>query len=700
MEYAILYLATASLLAFLAAWGLGVRPGHVENRLLAAVLLLLAGSTAAFHAFRAAATPSDVARSMRVLLWYEIPALFLIVVFLDGAFLARPRSRGRVLGLAAAGIATAGLLAALVARPDFYTHDVSLSAQYALTGTGGQFSHVPGPLGVAHGVLYELVEAAAVVLCAVAAARADRGPLGRRQAAAIGIAFAMLIGHSGANAVAGLAWSRSVPAWREYSLVGGFLVVAFSARRIVGAFDGAGRVGAAVAIAAPLVAGAFDGSYAHLLDLGLSADPGYRSSRPLVLAAFAVAMAVGVARFGLAGFARDAHARAATATAFVIVLALGVAGGGVAVRAVGLTPAGLLAAAVVVLAPLALLATGFGGIAGRLADSVLLPPDDARVSDARIRAYARGIRETRDPDGSRRRREMRDALGLAARSPELDAALAGTAPEILLGRYVVERELGRGGNAVTLLAVDAVIGRRVVVKRLLAPRSGADHLVSEMRALARVRHPLVLTLYHAEVAGDEVVLVVEHAPGGSLDDRLAAAGPLSPPDALAVVADVLDALAAVHATGLVHADVKAANVLVGHDGRVRLADFGLARVVARAPGATAPLAPSSGTVTAMAPEQAVGGGLSPATDVYATGALLYRLLTGEDYVDFRGASPLEALDRVVTASPRLPHAAISPSIEAFLRRALAKDARERHRDATEARAALAAAASDGLKHEA
>lgn len=647
MESAIPAVAAASLLAFAGVASLLRQPRETESRLLATALLLLAASTVAFHAFRTAATPAGVAAAMRLILWFEIPALVLLLVLLDRLFLPWSARRHRLVA-AVAGAALVALLALLVADPRLFVADVVVNPAFVATGVGGRFTQVPGPLGEWHGTLYYAFEAAAVALAAWSVGRPDLPRPIRQRDAVVGVAFAFLLGHTGGGVIAAIAWAPATLASVVFSvkpavaLAGGVIVIA-AAPRLARAFSGGARTAVAVALVLPLLAGAFDASYAHLLELGLSADPGYRSSRLAWLAAFAGALALAAARYGLVRPSESEPPRGAIAGTYVGVvlgaaIAVGLPGGGI-----GLTPLGLLALAAVAASPLALLLARWPRPATRLVDS---PPP--------VGVYA-------PPDG------------------------------LLLGRYLVERELGRGGAAVAHLATDTLIGRRVVVKRLRVPGENGRHLADEMRALARVRHPLVLTLYHAEALGDDLVLVLEHAPGGTLEDRLAREGPLATREAVAAVSDVLAALDAVHAAGLVHGDVKAANVLVGDDGRVRVGDFGLARAFRRDADATAATSLSGGTLSAMAPEQVKGGPRGPRTDVYSAGALLYRLLTGEHYVDLAGLGEWEAMERVLSGAPRLPHARVPEAVASEIARALAKEPAARHESAAALREALAVA---------
>jgi serine/threonine-protein kinase len=155
---------------------------------------------------------------------------------------------------------------------------------------------------------------------------------------------------------------------------------------------------------------------------------------------------------------------------------------------------------------------------------------------------------------------------------------------------------------------------------------------------------------------------------------------------------MLEGLAALHARGLVHRDVKAENLLLDREGRGLLGDFGSARFEVDLDVAATGL---GGSLATVAPEVLRRRAPTPASDVYATGALLYRLLTGEHYVALDGADAFEARERILLDSPRLPHPRVPASLEAVLRRALAKAPGERPTDAATMRDAL----SEVLEHE-
>lgn len=262
-----------------------------------------------------------------------------------------------------------------------------------------------------------------------------------------------------------------------------------------------------------------------------------------------------------------------------------------------------------------------------------------------------------------------------------------------LERYRVERRLGEGGFARTFLARDEMLGRLVVLKaaRWDEP-ADAKRALHEARLLARMHHPHIVAIHDVEEVGGEVVIILEYAERGSLADRLLA-GRLEPGQALLLADDVLAALEAAHAQGIVHRDVKAANVLLTTGGRGKLADFGIAcdRGALHTAANGSFLADGAGTLATMSPEQARGLPATAASDVYAVGALLYETLAGRPYLPFDRLTPFDARLAIVEDPPDLPVPDVPGAVNALLAAALAKEPAGRPRDAATMRRLLAAA---------
>ena len=202
------------------------------------------------------------------------------------------------------------------------------------------------------------------------------------------------------------------------------------------------------------------------------------------------------------------------------------------------------------------------------------------------------------------------------------AALAG-------GRYLVERELGRGGMATVLLARDTTLERPVAVKILAADADEELRLrfLREGRLAAQLSHPNVVSVFDSGEDDGRPYLVLELVDGHSLADEIRRRGPLPPAEVSALGRQACAGLEQAHARGLVHRDVKPQNLLLGRDGTLKVADFGIARA-GSASATITQVGTLLGTAAYMAPEAVAGEPATPASDVYSLGAVLYELATG------------------------------------------------------------------------
>jgi serine/threonine protein kinase len=205
-------------------------------------------------------------------------------------------------------------------------------------------------------------------------------------------------------------------------------------------------------------------------------------------------------------------------------------------------------------------------------------------------------------------------------------------PELIAGRYRIEREVGRGGMGSVWLCRDERLGRQVAAKQVGGlPGESNLHLaraLREARHSAALNHPNVVAIFDALEDGDHVWLVMEYVPSRTLDQIVREGGRLEPRVAARIGADVADGLAAAHALGTVHRDVKPSNVLVREsDGRALIADFGIARTVGQEQLTRSGLV--TGTPAYFAPELARGYEPSPASDVWALGISLHFAVEGE-----------------------------------------------------------------------
>ena len=258
---------------------------------------------------------------------------------------------------------------------------------------------------------------------------------------------------------------------------------------------------------------------------------------------------------------------------------------------------------------------------------------------------------------------------------------------LLEGRYAVEAFIAHGGMASVYIATDTRLDRRVAVKVLHAHLSDDRETLArferEARAAARLSHPDVVAVYDQGTDNGRAFLVMEFVPGANLRQVVRERGRLSTGQALAVMDHVLAALAAAHAAGLVHRDVKPENVLVTADGRVKVADFGLARAVA---GSTVTTTGSvlMGTAAYLAPEQFEHGTADARSDVYSAGVLLFELLTGA--TPFQADSTYALLSRHANEdipAPSTRASGIPPQVDALVTWATSRDPQERPADAGE-----------------
>ncbi|YCK33923.1 protein kinase domain-containing protein [Actinomadura sp. ATCC 39365] len=229
----------------------------------------------------------------------------------------------------------------------------------------------------------------------------------------------------------------------------------------------------------------------------------------------------------------------------------------------------------------------------------------------------------------------------------------GGAEAFLGSRYVLLDEIGAGAMGTVWRARHRETGEIVAVKLLRSNLVGDQDLVlrfvQERNVLRTLRHPHIVTMRDFVIEGERLALVMDLVEGGDLRGLLQQHGTLPPAMAAELMAQVAEALAAAHATGVVHRDVKPGNVLIdGPTGQVRLTDFGVARIVL-GPGLTQTTS-IIGTPTYLSPEVADGGAPTPAVDVYAAGLILYELLAGRP--PFVGEHPMALLRQHAMAMPR------------------------------------------------
>ncbi|WP_054949939.1 Stk1 family PASTA domain-containing Ser/Thr kinase [Numidum massiliense] len=248
-------------------------------------------------------------------------------------------------------------------------------------------------------------------------------------------------------------------------------------------------------------------------------------------------------------------------------------------------------------------------------------------------------------------------------------------------RYELEARLGSGGMAVVYLAKDVVLHRYVAVKVLNESLSNDDDFVDrfrrEARAAASLSHPNVVNIYDVGQDGDIHYIVMEYIEGMTLKERIKREGALPPSEVALIGEQIADALHHAHETGIIHRDIKSANIMIGPRNRVKVADFGIAR--ATSSQTITHTGSVMGSVHYFSPEQARGGYIGEKSDIYSLGVVMYEMATGG--LPFAGDSPIAiALKHLQEepAAPREKRPALPQSLDNCIRRAMAKDPLHRY----------------------
>lgn len=257
--------------------------------------------------------------------------------------------------------------------------------------------------------------------------------------------------------------------------------------------------------------------------------------------------------------------------------------------------------------------------------------------------------------------------------------------EVVDGRYRIRRLVARGGMATVYEALDIRLDRIVALK-VMHPHLAADpdfvaRFEREAKAAARLNHPHVVSVFDQGASEGLVYLAMEYIPGRTLRDLLRAHGRLTPEQAFAIIEPVLDALEDAHRAGFVHRDIKPENILIADDGRVTVADFGLARAMATSSTA-ATTGMIIGTVAYLSPEQVETGAADARSDIYAVGVCLFEMLTGR--LPHAGESPLAIAYQHVNADVPAPShfvPSLSRDVDAIVVTATRRDPARRYASA-------------------
>ncbi|HET9546077.1 MAG TPA: protein kinase, partial [Gaiellaceae bacterium] len=253
------------------------------------------------------------------------------------------------------------------------------------------------------------------------------------------------------------------------------------------------------------------------------------------------------------------------------------------------------------------------------------------------------------------------------------------------GRYRILRKLGTGGMANVYLAEDEDLGRRVAIK-ILNDRYASDEAFTERfrreaKSAAALSHPNIVSIYDRGDADGRPYIAMEVIEGKSLKELIVGSGPLPISEAVAYAKQILSATRFAHRHGIIHRDIKPHNILLGHEDRLKVTDFGIARSGA---SQMTEVGSIMGTAQYLSPEQARGAPVTAASDLYSVGIVLYEMLTGK--TPFNGETPIEIAMKHVNDPPRPPsehRPDIPPELDQVVLRALSKDIHERYGSAEE-----------------
>ncbi len=272
---------------------------------------------------------------------------------------------------------------------------------------------------------------------------------------------------------------------------------------------------------------------------------------------------------------------------------------------------------------------------------------------------------------------------------------------LLSGQYRILSQLGKGGFGFVYAAQDTLLDKRVAIKELIPALVGNETMLKrflvEAKATMELTHEHIVRTHNVFSEGGNYYIIMEYMAGGSLEERVRERGALPTDEAVRVTAHVCEGLSYAHERGVVHCDLKPANILFTADGTAKVADFGIAHVSGEMLTRTwmTPAGFVAGTLPYMSPEQADGVRDDPRIDVYALGAMLYRMLTGQTYLEFDPReTPGATADNVLAIRNQEPiplreqNPSIPPWLDAVVLTMLAKQPEDRYPSAREARMAL------------
>src|SRR5438552_6063018 len=271
-----------------------------------------------------------------------------------------------------------------------------------------------------------------------------------------------------------------------------------------------------------------------------------------------------------------------------------------------------------------------------------------------------------------------------------------------LGRYQLERVLGKGAMGIVYEALDPKLHRKVAIKTILISQLDEDtakdfsmRFVREAHAVARLNHPNIVQVYDFGEEGDIAYLVMEFIRGDELKSTLSTGRQFDRKECVRIMCELLDALEFAHEAGVVHRDIKPANVMLDSQGRAKLTDFGVARVTDsdRTHAERTQAGTVVGTPAYMSPEQIQGQSIDRRTDIFSAGVILYQFLTGQK--PFTGEGAWTVAKKIIQEDPPMPSSiniALSAEFDRVVAKALAKNPDQRFGTAREFSQALKRAA--------
>jgi class 3 adenylate cyclase/tRNA A-37 threonylcarbamoyl transferase component Bud32 len=259
-----------------------------------------------------------------------------------------------------------------------------------------------------------------------------------------------------------------------------------------------------------------------------------------------------------------------------------------------------------------------------------------------------------------------------------------------LGRYEIVRVLGSGAMGIVYEGLDTSLNRRVAIKTIIRSaladsEQAADYsqrFMREAQAVARLNHSNIVTVYDFGEEGDIAYFVMEFIQGNELKQFLDSGVRFSLPKSLGLMTKLLDALEYAHSQGIVHRDIKPANIMIDKTGRLKLTDFGVVKFLDNVEGTQA--GTMVGTPGYMSPEQILGTSVSPKSDIFAAGVVLYQLLTGQK--PFTGDGVFAIQQKIVNEDPPAPSSidpTLPPIFDQIISKALAKKPEQRYANANE-----------------